>query len=210
VESSLTPSRLTDRKRAAIIDAAVVEFRQSGYEATSMDRVAASAGVSKRTVYNHFPSKEALFAQIIQQLSERIAEGLDLAYRSDRPLRAQLLELVSQKLRLLHDPNFADLARVAIAAGIHSPERAQEMVARMGDREEGLTVWIRAATGDGRLKTKDPVFASMQLQGLVKGFAFWPQVALGQPPLTPTQQKQVAEASVDMFLAQYGSPRATP
>jgi len=204
VNTSPAPSRLTDRKRAAIIDAAVDEFRQSGYEATSMDRVAASAGVSKRTVYNHFPSKEALFAQIIHQLSERIAEGLDLAYRSDRPLRAQLLELVSQKLRLLHDPNFADLARVAIAAGIHSPERAQEMVARMGEREEGLTIWIRAAAGDGRLKTKDPVFASMQLQGLVKGFAFWPQIALGQPPLTPAQQEQVAETSVDMFLAHYG------
>lgn len=204
MNTSPTLSRLTDRKRAAIIDAAVVEFRQSGYEATSMDRVAASAGVSKRTVYNHFPSKEALFAEIIQQLSERIAEGLDLAYRSDRPLRAQLLELVSQKLRLLHDPNFADLARVAIAAGIHSPERAQEMIARMGDREEGLTVWIRAAAGDGRLKASDPVFASMQLQGLVKGFAFWPQIALGQPPLTPAQQQQVAETSVDMFLARYG------
>jgi TetR/AcrR family transcriptional regulator of autoinduction and epiphytic fitness len=204
VITSPTVDRLTDRKRAAIINAAVVEFRQSGYEATSMDRVAASAGVSKRTVYNHFPSKEALFGQIIQQLSERIAEELDLSYRRDRPLRAQLLELVSQKLRLLHDPNFADLARVAIAAGIHSPERAQEMVARMSEREEGLTVWIRAAAADGRLKTSDPVFASMQLQGLVKGFAFWPQIALGQPPLTRAQQKQVAETSVDMFLARYG------
>ena len=204
MDTSLAPSRLTDRKRAAIINAAVVEFRQSGYEATSMDRVAASAGVSKRTVYNHFPSKDVLFAQILEQLSEHIAEGLDLAYRSDRPLRAQLLELVSQKLRLLHDPNFADLARVAIAAGIHSPERAQEMMARMGDREEGLTVWIRAAAADGRLKVNDPLFASLQLQGLVKGFAFWPQIALGQPPLTPAQQEQVAESSVDMFLARYG------
>ena len=199
-----TLSRLTDRKRAAIINAAVGEFRQSGYEATSMDRVAATAGVSKRTVYNHFPSKEALFAQILQQLSERIAQELDLSYRRDRPLRAQLLELVVQKLRLLHDPNFADLARVAIAAGIHSPERAQEMVARMSEREEGLTVWIRAAVADRRLKTNDPVFASMQLQGLVKGFAFWPQIALGQAPLTPAQQEQVAQTSVDMFLARYG------
>jgi TetR/AcrR family transcriptional regulator of autoinduction and epiphytic fitness len=202
--TATAPTRLTDRKRAAILDAAVAEFRQSGYEATSMDRIAASAGVSKRTVYNHFPSKEALFAQILQQLFDRSLEGLDLAYRADRPLHAQLLELVKQKLRLLNDANFTDLARVAIAAGIHSPERAQEMVARMGDREEGLTAWIRAAAADGRLKTKDPLFASMQLQGLVKGFAFWPQITMGQPPLTPAQQKQVAEATVDMFLAYYG------
>ena len=198
------PARLTDRKRAAILEAAVAEFRQSGYELTSMDRIAASAGVSKRTVYNHFPSKEALFAQILQALWERSVEGLDLAYRGDRPLRPQLLELVNQKLRLLNDGNFVDLARVAIAAAIHSPERAQQMVARMGDREEGLTVWIRAAVADGRLKTGDPLFASMQLQGLVKGFAFWPQITLSQPPLSAAQQKQVAETAVDMFLSYYG------
>jgi TetR/AcrR family transcriptional regulator of autoinduction and epiphytic fitness len=203
MSTSPPPSRLTDRKRKAILDAAIAEFRQSGFEATSMDRVAASARVSKRTVYNHFPSKEALFAQILQLLSERIAEEVHLVYRRERSLREQLLELVSQKLRLLHDPYFADLARVAIAAGIHSPARAQEMTARMGEREEGLTVWIRAAAKDGKLKTNDPVFASMQLQGLVKGFAFWPQIALGQPLLTSAQQKQVAESSVDMFLAHY-------
>ncbi|RNF82064.1 TetR/AcrR family transcriptional regulator [Montanilutibacter psychrotolerans] len=202
--ASPAPNRLTDRKRAAIVEAAIEEFRLSGYEATSMDRIAASAGVSKRTVYNHFPSKEVLFAQILQQLWDRSAAAVDVAYRPDRPLRAQLLELITQKLRLLGDEAFVSLARVAIAAGIHSPERAQEMVARMGDREEGLTRWIRSAAADGRLTTPDPVFASLQLQGLVKAFAFWPQVTLGQPPLTPDRQALVAESATDLFLAHYG------
>jgi TetR/AcrR family transcriptional regulator of autoinduction and epiphytic fitness len=198
------PARLTDRKRAAILDAAVAEFRESGYEATSMDRIAASAGVSKRTVYNHFPSKEVLFTRILEQMWERGADGLDIPYRANRPLRAQLLELVEQKMRLLHDPSFTDLARVAIAAGVHNPDLARELIARLGDREEGLTVWVRAAAADGRLKAPDPVFASMQLQSLVKGFAFWPQIAMGQPPLTAAQQTQVTEAAVEMFLAYYG------
>ncbi|MGO1073783.1 TetR/AcrR family transcriptional regulator [Lysobacter sp. CA199] len=197
------PARLTDRKRAAILEAAAAEFRQAGYDATSMDRVAASAGVSKRTVYNHFPSKEALFAQILQQLMERGMASPELTYQPDRPLRPQLLELVQQKLQLLHDVDFIDLARVAIAAVIPSPERAQEMFARMGDKEEGLTVWIRAAAADGRLKTQDPLFASMLLQGMVKGFAFWPQITLGQPMLTPTQRSQVADTATDMFLAHF-------
>ena len=199
------PIRLTDRKRAAILDAAVAEFRDAGYEATSMDRIAASAGVSKRTVYNHFPSKEALFTRILEQMWERGADGLDIPYRADRPLRAQLQELVAQKMRLLHDPSFTDLARVAIAAGVHHPDLARDLVARLGDREEGLTAWVRAAAADGRLKTKDPAFASMQLQGLVKGFAFWPQIAMGQPPLSAAQQEQVVEGAVEMFLAYYAA-----
>jgi len=203
--SAAAPAKLTDRKRAAILEAAVAEFRQAGYEATSMDRIAATAGVSKRTVYNHFPSKEELFAQILHQLWERSMSSVDLSYRKDRPLREQLHELVQQKLALLHDEAFIDLARVAIAAAIPSPERAQEMFARMGDKEEGLTVWIRAAAKDGRLKAKDPLYASMLLQGMIKGFAFWPQITLGQPVLTPAQRKQVADTATDMFLAYYAA-----
>jgi TetR/AcrR family transcriptional regulator of autoinduction and epiphytic fitness len=106
-------------------------------------------------------------------------------------------------LELLRDENYSDLARVAIAAGLHAPELARELVTRMGNREEGLTTWIRAAAADGRLKTDDPLFAAMQMHALVKGFAFWPQIALGQPPLTLAQQKKAAESAVDMFLAYY-------
>jgi len=195
--------RLTDRKRQSIVQAAIDEFRTHGFGATSMDRIALTAGVSKRTVYNHFPSKEALFAEILIQLWDASAAQVDLAYRPERPLRAQLLELLWQKMRMLCDASFVDLARVAIAETIHSPERAQEMVARLGDREEGVTVWLRAAAADGKLKLPDPVFAAHQLQGLVKSFAFWPQITMGQPTLPAAMQQQVVESAVDMFLARY-------
>lgn len=198
-----TRLRLTDRKRAAVISAAIEEFLGAGFDATSMDRIAARASVSKRTVYNHFPSKEALFAAILRQLWDSSDTGEAPAYSGSQPLRAQLLQLLLKKLSLLNDEAFLSLARVAIAAGIHSPERARDMVARMGEREEDLTVWIRAAAADGRLKTSDPMFASQQLQGLVKAFAFWPQVTMGQPPLSKEEQRQVAESAADMFLARY-------
>lgn len=199
----VSATRLTDRKRAAILEAAVAEFRRSGYEATSMDRIAATAGVSKRTVYNHFPGKDVLFAEILQQLLARSLDGLDPPYRPALPLRPQLLELVRQKLALFQDPDFTDLGRVALAATIHSPELARKMVARMAQREEGLTTWVRAAAADGRLETGDPLFASMQLQALVKGVAFWPQLTLSQPALDAAQRAQVADHAVDMFLAYY-------
>ena len=195
--------RMTDRKREAIIEAAVEEFRGHGFEATSMDRIASAAGVSKRTVYNHFPSKEVLFAQILTQLYHRIHEQLGVPYRADRPLRDQLEELLWQKMQLLNDSNFIDLARVAISEAIHSPERAQEMIARMTEREEGLTIWLRAAVADGKIKNIDPVFAAQQIQGLIKGFAFWPQISLAQPPLPPAMQKQVIDSAVAMFLRSY-------
>jgi TetR/AcrR family transcriptional regulator of autoinduction and epiphytic fitness len=195
--------RLTDRKRQAIVHAAIAEFRANGFGATSMDRIAITANVSKRTVYNHFTSKEALFAEILLQLWESSAAQIDLAYRPLQPLRDQLLELLWQKMRMLCDPAFVDLARVAIAETIHSPQRAQDMVSRLGDRDEGVSRWLRAAVADGRVKISDPAFASQQLQGLLKSFAFWPQVTMGQPPLPAARQQQVVESAVDMFLACY-------
>lgn len=205
-KSAPAPRRLTDRKRLDILRAAIDEFRANGFEATSMDRIAATAGVSKRTVYNHFPSKEALFAEILLQLWQSSAALVDPAYRADRPLREQLLELVRQKLRMLDDSNFVDLARVAIAETIHSPDRARDMVARLGEKEEGVTTWLRAALADGRLKPVDPVFAANQIQGLVKSFAFWPQITMGAPPLSREAQEQVAVSAVDMFLGYYARP----
>ena len=197
------PQRLTDRKRQAIIQAAINEFRDNGFEITSMDKIAATAGVSKRTVYNHFPSKEELFAEILNQLWIRVTAEQEATYSPDLPLREQLRGLLMAKLQMLGDDNFLDLARVAIAATIHSPERAQDMVARMGEREEGLTVWIRAAQADGRLKAIAPDFAAQQVQGLLKSFAFWPQISMGKPGLSPEEQHQVADSALDMFLACY-------
>lgn len=197
------PQRLTDRKRQAIIQAAINEFRDNGFEITSMDKIAATAGVSKRTVYNHFPSKEELFAEILNQLWIRVTAEQETAYRPDLPLRDQLRVLLMAKLQMLGDDNFLDLARVAIAATIHSPERAQDMVARMGEREEGLTVWIRAAQADGRLKAVAPEFAAQQIHGLLKSFAFWPQISMGQPSLSAEEQNTVADSALDMFLGYY-------
>lgn len=197
------PQRLTDRKREAIIQAAIAEFRAHGFEITSMDKIAATAGVSKRTVYNHFPSKEELFAEILNQLWARIIAEPSVSYDREQPLHEQLRLMLREKVQMMADENFLTLARVAIAATIHSPERAQNMIERMGEREEGLTVWIRAAQADGRLKAVDPEFAAHQVQGLLKAFAFWPQISLGRAALDPDAQNAVAESALEMFLALY-------
>ena len=199
------PQRLTDRKREAIVDAAIAEFRANGFDATSVDKVAARAEVSKRTLYNHFPSKDELFAEILRVLWHSSVSQVDAPYRPDAPLREQLLALAMQKMALLSDDNFLDLARVAIAATIHSPERAQDMVKRLGQKESGMLAWVRAAQKDGRLKAGDAVLAAQQLESLLKGAAFWPQVTIGSPKLAPRAQRQVAAAAVDLFLSHHAA-----
>jgi TetR/AcrR family transcriptional regulator of autoinduction and epiphytic fitness len=197
------PLRLTDRKREAIVQAAIAEFRANGFDVTSMDKIAATAEVSKRTVYNHFPSKEELFAEILHQLWARAVGQADTAYYPDRPLRDQLRELLKTKMQTMSDDSFLDLARVVTAATIHSPERAQNMVKRMSELEKPFNGWITAAQADGRLKTVEPDFAAHQVYGLLKSFAFWPQITKGSPPLAPAMQSRVIESTLDLFLGWY-------
>ncbi|MDT9000682.1 TetR/AcrR family transcriptional regulator [Paucibacter sp. APW11] len=200
--------RLSDRKRQAIVRAAVEEFRSQGFARTSMDGVAAAAGVSKRTVYNHFPSKEELFAEILGQLWQRAKALAEQPYRPEQPLREQLHALLAAKLKLLTDPGFIDLARVGIAEMLHTPERARQMVERMAEKEQGLAGWIAAAQQHGRLKVADADFASQQLQGLLKSAAFWPQLTMGQPALTAAQQRRLLDETVEMFLSRYASDQS--
>ncbi len=196
--------RLTDRKREAIVQAAIAEFRESGFSGTSMDRVAAAAGVSKRTVYNHFPSKDELFSAILDQLWNRSHALPELRHDAGRPLRQQLLELIGGKMQLFNDPSFMDLSRVVMAEMLHTPERAKAMAERLSSREEGLPAWIRDAQEAGRLRADaDPLYAAHLLMGQLKTHAFWPQLLLGQPPLDAGQQAQVLADAVDMFLGFY-------
>lgn len=197
------PQRLTDRKREAIVQAAIAEFRNNGFEVTSMDKIAATAGVSKRTVYNHFPSKEELFAEILMRLWTLAHEQDEIAYQPGESLRNQLRKKLQVKMSTLSDSNFLDLARVAIGATIHSPDRAQAWVNRLNQREERFTVWVQAAQKDGRFKPVDPSFAAHQLHALLKAFSFWPQVTLNEPILSEEKQNQVLDSTLDMFLGWY-------
>ena len=197
------PLRQTDRKREAIIQAAISEFRSQGFDATSMDKIAATAEVSKRTVYNHFPSKEDLFTAILLQLWKSAAAQNELTYQHERPLKEQLVEFLKGKMRMCCDVNFIDLVRVAVAATIHTPDRARDMVEKLNSQEGGIVAWIKAAQADGKLKAGDPNLMADMLQGQLKAVAFWPQIGMGQAMLSAPQQKQVIQLTADMFLLYY-------
>lgn len=72
---------VSDEKRSQILDAAVAEFQERGFAGASMDRVACRACVSKRTVYNHFDGKEALFRAILEVMAEEANQALTVTDR---------------------------------------------------------------------------------------------------------------------------------
>ena len=200
----------TEEKHAAIVRAAAAEFKERGFQGTSMDAIAARAAVSKRTVYNHFPGKQALFDAIAAGLWDRAASAVGLPYDPTSPLRDQLLTLAHQELALLADRDFIDLARVALAEYFRSPELAREAFERADAAHAGLQGWVSAAAAAGRLAVADAGFASHQLAALLKAFAFVPQVVADEPAPAASAASAIAESAVDMFLARYATPEHPP
>ena len=173
-----------------------------------MDSIAAAAQVSKRTVYNHFVSKDVLFAEILIQLFDSSGASRGVAYQPNKPLRAQLVELLRLKVATMAERRFLDFSRVAIGEVIRGPEYAHALFARLAEREAGVCSWIRSAQDDGKLKECDPPFAAALLQGPIKAVAFWPQVLMGAPPLAISMQFELVDIAVDMFLGQFSRSHA--
>jgi AcrR family transcriptional regulator len=70
--------RLTgEERRAAILDSALSVFADRGYHASAIDDIAREAGISKALIYEHFPSKQELYAELLElhagELFDRLA-----------------------------------------------------------------------------------------------------------------------------------------
>lgn len=197
------PGRLTDRKRAAILDAAVEEFATSGFDTTSMDRIADRAGVSKRTVYNHFQSKDALFEAIVQELIAQTEALPEFPYEPDRDLAEQLVSYCLKVADLITSESFQGLVRVSLTRFLRTPQLARDTI---GDEKRfmaRLIRWIEQATANGRLKANDPEFSANQLCALVEGFMLWPPIfGLGPNP-EPDDRRRIITSSVSLFLDHY-------
>jgi len=194
---------LTEKKRAAILNAARIEFDARGFPATSMDRIAAAAQVSKRTVYNHFASKDALFDAIADELSERVRVGTTCRYDPGSPVEQQLRDIGAQLLDMLAAPSFVSLTRVTLAEMLRSPDLAQRTYDLFRERQSGLADWLSRAAADGRLAIDDPTWAADQYFGLIKSFAFWPQILGDQPAPDSATRSRILDSSVALFLGNY-------
>jgi len=73
-----------------ILNAALTEFYQNGFHASGVDQLSSKAGVTKRTLYRHFPSKECLIDGVLQlrdeQFMERLQAFVEAAPRQERPM----------------------------------------------------------------------------------------------------------------------------
>ncbi|MGK7936513.1 MAG: TetR/AcrR family transcriptional regulator [Xenococcaceae cyanobacterium] len=119
-------------KTEAIIQGAMQEFLAHGYAATSMDRVAKAAGVSKATVYSHFGDKEGLFNALIKILAKdkfKTVMALQESPSLEKDPQLFLQQLGTQLLENSRsDRAFHNFIRIIIGESGRFPELAKAYV----------------------------------------------------------------------------------
>lgn len=199
-----TDKKLTELKREDIIEAAVKEFITNGFRATSMDRIAATAQVSKRTVYNHFENKQTLFQTITQELCDQATQVSDHPYDPLIPLRTQLHNIAEQEMAFLTAKEFRSLFKMITAESLASPELSKTNFDNYQWSSLGVVKWIRKADKNGKLSVTDPIRAGKQFLALIETFALWPQLYDHKPVPSKKEQKKIIDSAVEMFLCSYG------
>jgi TetR/AcrR family transcriptional regulator of autoinduction and epiphytic fitness len=202
---------LSDKKRAAILRAAAETFRKEGFYATTMDRVAERAAVSKRTVYNHFPSKDVLFDVVTDQLWGRLVPDEEAAPDRQVSVEARLRAIARRRLDALLDPDLIGLLRVVLGESVRSPELARAYVG-VRDRQAqlGLRALLREEVARGRLAIDRLDLAAGLFWGLALGPLFWPLVLGLRGSPDATEREIVVNETVAVFLARYGVSKRRP
>lgn len=193
-----------------ILDVATSAFLAHGYAATSIETIAASAGVAKRTLYARWRDKQALFRAVLERLMARWlaspapaspAPASSKRLANDAAgLEGALLQTARRVLAVALEPDALALHRLLVAESGRFPELA-EMVRHSGaaDGMARIAALVAAEMTAGRLAPQDPAFAAEQFLHLV---LTGPQRrALGfAPPLDAACLEAWARAAVALFL----------
>jgi AcrR family transcriptional regulator len=217
--SSLAPvsdaeERRSVRKRRAIVEAATAAFVEHGYRGTSMDALAAAAGVSKQTVYQHFGDKERLFRELIAATVQAASDPVEAEVRrltdsgrADKDLDKELRDLARRLLTLVLQPQMLRLRRLVIAESRRFPDLGRHFY----DLGPGRTIAALAETfaeltRQGRLEADDANLAASQFNWLVMAAPLNQAMLLAHDHAPPTRQiNKWADDGVRTFLAAYGN-----
>lgn len=194
--------KLTDQKRMQILDAAEELFHSTGVEHTSMDQLALAAQVSKRTVYNHFATKDLLFQAILQRMFEKLSHGNLVRFDASIPIAQQLRKIAEDEVEMLGSDAFLRVAKIAIMQVMQRPELAQLMNNNAMGCKRYLESFLTDACAANVLEIADIPFASKQFVYQLKSFVFYPTL-FGLEKQTKTMQEEIIDEAVAMFLARY-------
>jgi AcrR family transcriptional regulator len=152
-----------------ILDVALQQFGTRGYEATSLDAIAAELGVRKQTVLYWYPSKQALLDAVVAQSAEELHRTLDAALASAGPGLDRLDAVMRAVFRFaVRRPALLGLLR---EVGRLGPEAAGDLGERVSPLVERAIAFLHAEMAAGTVRRADPALVLLFTYSTVLGVA---------------------------------------
>ncbi|AEW97874.1 MULTISPECIES: TetR/AcrR family transcriptional regulator [Streptomycetaceae] len=201
------PRRGLAEKRAAILRAALTVFGRDGYTRAGIDTIAKEAGVSTRTIYNHFSGKEELFRVVVEESSVRVREAqLDVLRRHrERPGGEPAAELTALARAWLEPmttfPDHFALVRQIGAEAAHIPREVLEAWQEAGPHatHRALAGHLAELAGRTALELPDPARAATHFT-LLTATEVVNRTYYGAFPLPAAEVDAIIAAGVRTFL----------
>ncbi|WP_427887403.1 TetR/AcrR family transcriptional regulator [Kribbella sp. GL6] len=184
-------------RSASILSAAATAFARNGYAATTLDQVAAAAGVSKLIVYRHFNSKRELYLAILQQIGTR----LDAVEESHAPVHARdggpaieaTAEVLRRRFAVVRE--LPDAYRLLVRHAAREPEFA-EFVTKRTKRERRQVEARLANVADPTVRRW---LATVVIETVQQAFLAWLDAG------TPARDDELAERVSYLLAGMVGS-----
>jgi TetR/AcrR family transcriptional regulator, mexJK operon transcriptional repressor len=194
-------------KRRSILEAATESFLRNGYLGTSMDEIAAAAGVSKQTVYKQFADKERLFTEIvlatIDQAGEPFFGGID-ALGGGEDVEGDLGRIAHQLIGVVRDPRLLQLRRLVIGEAGRFPDLGRSYYERgPGRSTEGLAAGFQRLAERGLLRIDDAMLAAQHFNWLVLSIPLNQAMFSIDVNFSEAELERYANEAVRVFLAAY-------
>ncbi|MBL7496956.1 TetR/AcrR family transcriptional regulator [Frankia sp. CNm7] len=204
-EPSAYHRRVAEQKRAAITEAATRLFLDSGYDGTSLAKIAEAAGVSKATLFKQFPTKAALFDAIVTE-SWKVEDESEL-HPPTGDLRQGLTTIGRRYVALLTRPGMAALFRIVIAELPRFPELGETHFSR-GKMPyfDSVRRYLDAEHAAGTATLEDTELATTQFLGMISNHVFWPRMLLPRWAPDEASMARVVDEAVLTMTARYGTP----
>jgi AcrR family transcriptional regulator len=183
-------------------------FLEQGYDPSSMDLIARTAGVSKATLYVYFQSKEALLIALVEhEVRERALGVMWEPASGPLDVEATLRGIARRFTSLFLTDHGLALHRLITAYASRFPETGRAFYEAGPKRVQAeVAAFLREANAQGLLVVPDIELAVVQFLALVRGDLplNW---ALSLGPPSRRELDALIEGGIRVFLAAYASPR---
>ena len=168
--------------KGRVLDAALASFGARGYEATSLDALAATLGLTKQSILYHFASKEALLEAVIDRSAVELAEALENAIAGAGPGFERIEAVVRSVFRLAaRRPELLNFVREVSRLG---PPAATRLMAALDPLVSRAAAFLEAEMDAGSMRRQEPRLLLLAAYSTVIGMATEVEVLrmLGEEP----------------------------